>query len=317
MSTIDSSKPKKLHPGLSILVLFCLFLIFLTLGQIIAWAVLSRVYHYPLDAIKDFTIHPANYAQARIALLLNHAIGTILFSFILSAFVWQRMTERLRFSHFFHATKQNTNTLIGLAIALTVVSTPLNSVFISLNKNMRLPKAFEQLELKMKALEANTEQMIKFLTDFQNPTEIAMALLVMGALTGIGEEMFFRGALQRKLFEWVKNPHVAIWVASAFFSFVHFQFYGFVPRMLLAALFGYMYYWSGNLWVPIVAHACNNSLMVLAVYYSKNSQTAQQLVESEEAMPIPAVIVSALLTVFLLYIFKKKSDEAVLNEPLG
>jgi membrane protease YdiL (CAAX protease family) len=125
----------------------------------------------------------------------------------------------------------------------------------------------------------------------------------MGILTGMGEELLFRGAVQRKFMDWLGNHHVAIWVAAAIFSAVHMQFYGFIPRMLLAALFGYLYYWSGNLWIPIIAHASNNTITILAMYFTKNMKEAKALVESNDIMPLPYVLISFMLTVGILYYF--------------
>lgn len=314
MNTADISKPKKLQPLLSLLSLIFLFLICVAIGQTVAWMFLSALYKYPMADIRNFTLHPSQYAHGRMALLLFQAIGTILFGFILSVLVWQKLIEKERFAAFFHTEKQNTASLMGLAVAITLFSGPFNSIFITLNKNMKLPAFLEDLETQMKAMEDNVGEMIKYMTDFQTPAEIGMALLVMGALTGIGEELFFRGAIQHKLVKWFKSPHLAIWLASAIFSFFHFQFYGFIPRMLLAALFGYMYYWSGNLWIPIIAHAFNNSFTVLALHFTKSSPEAQKMIESDENMPIPAIIISVLLTIYLLYLFKKKADEVAIDE---
>ena len=76
------------------------------------------------------------------------------------------------------------------------------------------------------------------MTDF-NSTRSALGLLVIALLPAIGEELVFRGILQRELWRGTLNIHVAIWVSAAIFSAIHMQFYGFVPRLLLGALFGY------------------------------------------------------------------------------
>lgn len=62
-------------------------------------------------------------------------------------------------------------------------------------------------------------------------------------------------------------PHVAIWCSAILFSAIHMQFYGFVPRMLMGALFGYMLVWTGSLWVPILMHFTNNVMAVLVYYF--------------------------------------------------
>jgi len=62
------------------------------------------------------------------------------------------------------------------------------------------------------------------------------------------------------------NIHAAIWVTAFIFSAIHVQFYGFLPRILLGAAFGYMAVWSGSLWLPILAHFINNAVGVIAFY---------------------------------------------------
>ena len=67
------------------------------------------------------------------------------------------------------------------------------------------------------------------------------------------------------------KAHIAIWTTAIIFSAMHFQFYGFIPRVLLGAFFGYLAFWSGSLWLPIFAHALNNSLVVLSTWLVKRN----------------------------------------------
>src|SRR5690606_21183338 len=99
--------------------------------------------------------------------------------------------------------------------------------------------------------------------------ELILGILVIGVLAGIGEEYLFRGILQPKLHIYTGNAHAGIWLAAFIFSAIHFQFYGFLPRLMLGALFGYLYYYSGSLVYPIIAHILNNVFTVVAVYLSK------------------------------------------------
>jgi LPXTG-motif cell wall-anchored protein len=78
--------------------------------------------------------------------------------------------------------------------------------------------------------------------------------------------------------------------------------------MLLGGLFGYLYYWSGNLLVPMFAHFFNNGFSVLMLYlYQQKIVTLD--VEKEEAAPWYAIIVFTLIATALLFLFKRKSDE--------
>ena len=91
-------------------------------------------------------------------------------------------------------------------------------------------------------------------------------LLMIAIIPAIGEEFFFRGLLQRIFSNWVRNTHWGIIISAFLFSAIHMQFYGFFPRFLLGAMFGYLFVWSGSLWLPVLAHFINNSLAVIAYY---------------------------------------------------
>ena len=119
---------------------------------------------------------------------------------------------------------------------------------------------------------------------------------MIGVLPAIGEEVLFRGVLQRKLTEHWVNPHLAIWVAAALFSAIHVQFYGFLPRLLLGALFGYLYYWSGSLLIAIFAHFVNNGVMVLMLYLYQR-KLVDYNIEDNESVPWTAALVSLVVTV--------------------
>ena len=96
------------------------------------------------------------------------------------------------------------------------------------------------------------------------------------------------------------NIHLSIWASAIIFSAIHFQFYGFIPRLLLGALFGYLYYWSGNLLIPMFAHFVNNAFGVIMIYLHRHEITDLN-VEDNTAAPLQYVILNAALTVGLLY----------------
>ena len=98
---------------------------------------------------------------------------------------------------------------------------------------------------------------------------LAVNLFMVGILASIGEELLFRAVLIPLFKDWFKNVHVAIIISSILFSAFHLQFYGFMPRFLLGMIFGYLFVWSGSVWLPIFAHFINNSSAVI-VYYLVN-----------------------------------------------
>ncbi|MBT1687234.1 CPBP family intramembrane glutamic endopeptidase [Dawidia soli] len=188
-----------------------------------------------------------------------------------------------------------------ITIALIFAFTGVNSIFIEWNQNITFPDGIEQT---LKSLEDLLRKQTEFLTKFDSTGQLILAVVVVSILPGIGEELVFRGIIQREFYRATRNIHVSIWVAAAIFSAIHMQFYGFVPRMLLGALFGYLYYWSGSLTMAMLAHLFNNGMMVLALYfYQKGALDID--VESTEAAPWHIVASCTLATGALCFLFWK------------
>jgi membrane protease YdiL (CAAX protease family) len=163
----------------------------------------------------------------------------------------------------------------GIAILLMLVALPAINLLSYWNQQMSLPAFLEPLEQWMKT----SEESAKVLTEqFMQATTfggLIINLLLMAVLPALGEELTFRGVLQRLLTPRIttsspyhQTPHIAIWCSALLFSAIHLQFYGFVPRMLMGALFGYMLVWTGTIWVPILMHFTNNAAAVLLYFVS-------------------------------------------------
>jgi uncharacterized protein len=173
-----------------------------------------------------------------------------------------------------------------------------------MNAQLDLPASMSGLESWMKEMEAQLMELTKFLTDFQTIPELLAGIMVIGILAGIGEELFFRGLVQPKIQYYLKSSHWGIWVTAIIFSAIHVQFYGFLPRVFLGALFGYMYHYSGSLWYPILAHIINNSVTVLLVYLSNQGMIEFDL-ESTDTVSYTAAFLGLLLLIVGFLYFKK------------
>jgi membrane protease YdiL (CAAX protease family) len=146
--------------------------------------------------------------------------------------------------------------------------------------------------------------MTGFLTNFKQFDQLLIALFVVVLLPAVGEEVLFRGIIQTKLFQHWGNTHLAIWTAAAIFSAIHFQFYGFLPRMMLGALFGYLYFWTGSLRIAVLAHFVNNGF-VLVMVYLHNIGIVKTNIEETKTMPVTLVMTSLILSAGILLLIKK------------
>lgn len=152
--------------------------------------------------------------------------------------------------------------LLLVAVAY-VVSIPVLNYTVHLNEAMHLPSSLSWLEQMMRASEDAAQAVTRQLLENSTLPAMLLAVFSVGVMAGVGEEFFFRGAM---LGMWRQNgarEHLSVWVVAIVFSAIHLQFYGFVPRMLIGVWLGYLFVWTRSLWVPIAAHALNNSMVVI------------------------------------------------------
>jgi membrane protease YdiL (CAAX protease family) len=126
-------------------------------------------------------------------------------------------------------------------------------------------------------------------------------IFMIALLPAIGEEFMFRGLLQRLLKEWLGNIHLAIFISAFLFSALHMQFYGFFPRMLLGIMFGYLFYWSGSLWVPICAHFINNGSAVIFSYLGQCGFLSGNYEDFGATENVFLILVSGLIILVLFF----------------
>ena len=127
--------------------------------------------------------------------------------------------------------------------------------------------------------------------------------MVIAIIPAVGEELLFRGVIQKLFLKWNGKVHLSVWLTAFVFSAVHMQFLGFFPRLILGAVLGYMLVWSGSLWLPIVAHFTNNAFAVLLTYFigmDKINPSVEKLGTEGGSV----VLISGLGGLLLLYLLK-------------
>ena len=155
--------------------------------------------------------------------------------------------------------------IILIGVVLMFVSLPVTNQLARWNESMTFTADFKELEDYLKMLEDTATAATEKMLNVDTFGGLLLNLLVIALIPAIGEELTFRGVLQQGLMRKM-NPHVAIFITAAIFSFIHFQFYGFLPRMFLGLLLGYMFYITGSLWTSILMHFVNNGTAVLLYY---------------------------------------------------
>lgn len=188
-----------------------------------------------------------------------------------------------------------------LAILLIVIIQPLISAIGHYNQQLILPESFAAIENWMKASEENAEKAINILLSNKSITSLLLNIFVLAIIAGITEEVFFRGCMQQIFEKITSNKHSAIWITAFIFSAIHFQFYGFVPRLLLGALLGYLFVWSGNIILPIIVHSCNNAISVFFAFLYIGTPTYDELNNITPDNNALLILSSLAITAFLIY----------------
>ena len=152
--------------------------------------------------------------------------------------------------------------ILALGVMAIISISPLIDVLSTWNQGLQLPKSLRSIEDWMINTEKAAEVATNTLLNTDSWGGFFMNIIIIAIMAGIGEELMFRGVIQKILIGWTKNIHLGILYTAIIFSAIHFQFYGFVPRMILGMVLGYLYIWSKSLWVPVIAHAINNALTV-------------------------------------------------------
>lgn len=164
----------------------------------------------------------------------------------------------------FGFTRKISRQSILLVIALMILIIPLITFILDWNMKIEFPDWLSNFN-------ADSEPILIAFLNMSNPVDLIVNLIIMAIIPAIGEELFFRGFLQKSLISITKNQHIAVLITSFLFSAIHFHLDGFFPRFMLGILLGYMFLWSGSLWIPILAHFTNNAIAVIISYPSFQS----------------------------------------------
>ena len=177
----------------------------------------------------------------------------------------------------------------AIVVVLMIVAQPGINMLATWNEGIRLPAFMSEIEQYFQDMEASARELTEMLAAAPTIGTMLLNLVVLAAVPAIGEELSFRGVLLGLIdgdttlgtrISPSRRTHIAVWVVGIIFSLIHFQFYGFIPRMLLGVVLGYLLVWTGSLWVPMVAHFTNNALVVLLYFAEEHFAINSESLES-------------------------------------
>ena len=294
-----TTSPTAPHPAGQLLLLVGLGFAGLCLAYLLGLGLAVGVYGLSLGQLGQLAVAPERLPQGWAALMLLQ--GLSLAGLGAGAAVLPRLW-RQRWAAYFAPRPLRAAWWPLVAGLLVVVLVPALSAVVSWNAGVHFPAWAHGFEVWARAKEDQAAALTKFLTDFATLARLLVGLLVIAVVPAVAEELVFRGVIQRNLVRWTGSRTAGVWLAAAIFSAVHFEFFGFVPRLLLGLLLGYLYEWSGNILLPMAAHFTNNALQLVLLYVVQHRRVPAVLnPDANAALPWPAVLVSAALGAGLLY----------------
>ncbi len=283
-----------------ILIILVSWITFTLLGTFIG----SFIFHYNIQTIaQDIYTQPATmkYFQTIQSISL-FIVPTILFAYIFykKPFDWLTLNHKPEF-------------LILIAtLTLTIIAQPFISFTGEINSNLSLPSFMKPIENWMRLKETQAQLATNIFLSSSSWYESIFNIILIAVIPAFGEELLFRGTIQKLILNSTKKIHLSVWITAILFSALHIQFFGFVPRLILGLLFGYLVVYFDCIWLSITAHFTNNFLAYLIYQNSDlnkvNETNAEKTSDSTSYLFIILSIIGVCIVSYLLFRYKKQKS---------
>ena len=296
--------PRPVHPAAQLLLLLGLAMVGLFVASLLALGLARLLYGLSLAESGQLAVAPERVPHGWAVLMLTQGLS------LAGAGVGAALLPRLlgqSVASYFAPRRLAAAWWLGAAGLVIICSVPFLSVLTGWNAGVHFPAPLHGFELWARAEEDQKIGLTKFLTDFSSPGRLLVGLVVIAIVPAVAEELVFRGGVQRNLVAWFGSRHVGVWLAAAIFSAIHVQFFGFVPRFVLGLVLGYLYEWSGNILVSMAAHFTQNAFQLVLLFLFQNKLLPATFdPDTNQAVPWLAVLLSAALTLGLLYWLRQR-----------
>lgn len=225
-----------------------------------------------------------------------------IFLFALPAFLFAKIVSIRNDYFYFKKTSSINLWLIALLIAFAAM--PASDFFSQINEWIPISKHLQSI---FKAAEQQYNSQAIAIIDVKSLGGFIISILIIALLPAIVEELIFRGSLQQVLLKWTGKAFPTILITAIIFSAVHLSYYGFLPRVLLGVVLGYVYYFGKNIWLNMFVHFINNASVVTFLYISSRSKPIDPKMMDSASAPFYMQIIGILVLIAALYSFYKNA----------
>jgi len=245
--------------------LFLLLIIAVSLFVTTLLGLVIAVPFYGLDVLKNMGSFTNIHDENTISFIKYFQAISQIGVFVIPAFLYAFL-EKNKAIDFLKLNRKFDFLSLLFSILIILSALPAINWMVELNEQMKLPEFLSGLENWMRESEEKAKSATEIFLNVNTISGLLINLFIIGFLAALGEELLFRGVVLRIFADLTKNIHWGIILSAIIFSIFHFQFYGFLPRMVLGIMFGYTFVWTGSLWVPIILHFLFNGMTVVASY---------------------------------------------------
>lgn len=276
------------------------------LGALISFSIVSAILHIPFSEMQKVIMQPEYASMAQFANALASIIAFGLPSIVLAIFVKGNWMANMGF------TPMKSYQSAGIVILVALTGMILSGALGSLTEKIPIPTDFKNWA---EGLEAQYKKAMLSMTHMSSLKDLAFALLAVAVIPSIIEEVYFRGTLQKIVLDLTGKPYAAIILTAIFFSAIHFSFYGFLSRMALGIVLGYVYHYSKTIWLPILLHFLNNGIAVVILYSIRNNPANVEKM-MDDNLPIYWGIIALVGIYYLLKQLKNNNNDAGLEKSI-
>ena len=299
--------------GAKLLIFLFIIIVFYVISSL-AGIVAGRLFlHLDWTALAGLMSNP--HSKSTVEFLYLFQVISSLGVFILAPLFFVYLTENSS-GRFLQTRVSPKVTILILAGVSMYTILPFINFLSVINSHLALPESLSGVMQWMKSKQSQANEVMNAFLSVKSLGGLSLNLFVVALMPAIGEELLFRGVIQRHLQGWTKNGHVAVWVTAIVFSAVHLEFFGFLPRFILGLMLGYLYLYTRNLWVPVFAHFVNNASSIIIFYLHYNGHIDVKMKDFGAMPGVFAISFSLILTAWIFY-FIWRSPLAKLEEKNG
>jgi membrane protease YdiL (CAAX protease family) len=292
----------------SIWIKFGTLLLIIAISMVLLMVIgfLIAIPFYGIGFIKEFGTTNDLSNQTIVGFLKYFQVINQIGVFVLPAIAFAYLEKKNVGNYLLINSKPQITSLI-ISILLIIASVPAINWMVGVNEQLQLPRFMKEIEDWIRDSEDNAGLLTDAFLNVNTLSGLFINLFIIAFLAAIGEEFLFRGVVLRILFDELKNPHIAVLLSSVLFSALHLQFFGFLPRTALGVLFGYVFLWTGSLWIPVILHFIFNGTTVVVAYLYQKGLISTDIESFGTTGNVWIILASFILTfIFLGMIFKRR-----------